>query len=190
MTLRNSLKKNHYSAMGSVIRKPSIFKKGKDFFKLRYERKKYARIIDWLEAKDLPTKTKGDRLENLVTKIFQIEGLIAYKTGGCNDRGIDLLVYKDKAWSAVQCKNVKRTVPPSHIRELKGVLHTRIPSIEACPKNVWLVTTSRISNNQKKVLQDLNSECENKIVCYDYNWIMSKIQQHTKQITKFTKLEK
>jgi len=70
----------------------------------------------WLEM-------DGITFENEVTSIYKKLGYEAQTTKAVADGGVDIRLWKDEIYSIVQCKNHRKKIGPSIVRDLYGTMH-------------------------------------------------------------------
>lgn len=86
----------------------------------------------------------GWTFEKEVARVFERLGYAARPTRGSNDGGIDIYLYKNGKTIVVQCKNHKKQIGPSTIRDIHGV------KISTRAHEAFVVSSSGFSENAKK----------------------------------------
>ncbi|MDW8394897.1 MAG: restriction endonuclease [Anaerolineae bacterium] len=85
----------------------------------------YDRLLSVLNARSF---------EHFIASVFEHQGYVAQVTGGANDQGVDIRLWKDGRQSIVQCKFTRGAIAPHVIRDLYGTLaHERADE-------AWLIT--------------------------------------------------
>lgn len=82
--------------------------------------------------------------EEYVGILFEKEGYRVKRTGGSGDRGIDLMVVRNREASVVQCKRYGDDIGPGAVRELIGAM------TNARVTHGFLVTTSGFTDGARE----------------------------------------
>lgn len=110
------------------------------FIELRIEQRRK----DTLAAtRDICSLTPS-AFEEYVGILFEKEGYRVKRTGGSGDRGIDLVVSRNRERSLVQCKRYENDIGPGAVRELIGAMTS------AGATHGFLVTTSGFTEGARE----------------------------------------
>lgn len=122
------------------------------YFVLKQEKIfKKRRELELLDFHDVD-KMSGIEFEDFMEFIFSENGFKVKTTATSGDYGVDLLIYKDEIWTAVQCKRYKDSVGVKAVQEaISGM------NFYNCQKSM-VVTSGVFTKNAKIMAQKLGCE--------------------------------